>query len=235
MAKAQVLVVEDEGRVVEEIKTRLINLGYPLPEVVSSGEEAVKKVSEIHPDLVLMDVVRGGKTDGVEAAKQIRDRFHIPVIFLMPDAAERTPKEVTIPDSLGYVLNPFGERELQLAIEIALYRHQIEDQLKNNQQWLSSTLACIEDAVIVSNAQGGIQFMNSVAAALTGWEPEDALGRDLTEVFRVVERETGRQTENSVQKAMRENIPIHRTNYSFLLTKDGKEIPLDERATPIRD
>jgi two-component system cell cycle sensor histidine kinase/response regulator CckA len=235
MAKAQVLVVEDEGRVVEEIKTRLINLGYPLPEVVSSGEEAVRKVSEIHPDLVLMDVVRGGKTDGVEAAKQIRDRFHIPVIFLMSDAAGRTPKEVTTPDSLGYVLNPFGERELQLAIEIALYRHQIEDQLKNKQQWLSSTLACIEDAVIISNAQGGIQFMNSVAAALTGWEPEDALGRDLSEVFRVVERETGRQTENSVQKAMRENVPIHRANYSFLLAKDGKEMPLDERAAPIRD
>jgi two-component system cell cycle sensor histidine kinase/response regulator CckA len=234
MAKAQVLIVENEGKVVEEIKACLINLGYPLPEVVSSGEEAVEKVSKIRPDLVLMDVVQGGKTDGAETAKQIRDRFHTPVIFLL-SGATGTPKRAANPEPMGYLLKPFGESELQMAIETALYRHRMEEQLRNNQQWVSSALACIEDAVIVSNAKGRIQFMNSAAATLTGWEPEDASGRDLTEVFRVEERETGREAENSVQKARRENAPIHRTNYSLLLAKDGKEIPLDERAAPIRD
>jgi PAS domain S-box-containing protein len=235
MAKAQILFVEDESRVVEEIKNRLINLGYPAPEVVSSVKEAVQRGSEIHPDLVLMNVGGGEKTDGMEAAKQIRDRFHIPVIFLIPDGAESAPEGAKISDSLGYVRSPFGQRELQMAIEIALYRHQIEEKLRNSQQWLSSTLACIEDAVIVTDAQGSIQFMNSVAAALTGWEPEDALGRDLTEVLKVVERETGRQMESPGQRALRENAPVRRTNHSALLAKDGKEIPLDERATPIRD
>jgi len=235
VAKAQVLVVGDESKGGEEIKNRLINLGYPLPEVVSSGEEAVKKVPEIRPDLVLMDVVRGEKTDGAETAKEIRDRFHIPVIFLIPDAAESKPEGTKIPDSLGYVLNPFGERELQMAIETALYKHQMEEKLKNSRQWLSSTLASMEEAVIVTDAQGCIQVMNPVAATLTGWKPEDALSRELTEVFNVVERETRRQMENPVQRAMRENVPVRRTNHSILLAKDGKEIPLDERAAPIRD
>ena len=80
MAKARILVVEDEGIVAMDVRNRLNDLGYAVPGVVSSGEEAFKKAGEAHPDLVLMDIRLKGDMDGIEAAEQIRARFDVPVV-----------------------------------------------------------------------------------------------------------------------------------------------------------
>ena len=74
MASAQILVVEDESLVAETIQRTLTELGYRVPDAVASGEEALTRVAEIHPDLVLMDIRLEGEIDGIEAASQIRDR-----------------------------------------------------------------------------------------------------------------------------------------------------------------
>ena len=80
MGKAQILVVEGESTLAESVKNRLLDLGYPGPEVVPSGEEAVKKILQSQPDLVLVDF-SAGRMDEVKAGEQIRDRFQIPVFI----------------------------------------------------------------------------------------------------------------------------------------------------------
>jgi CheY-like chemotaxis protein len=82
MKTIQILVVEDERIVADDIKMCLQRLGYVVSGMTSSGEEAVKKAEEIHPDLVLMDIVLEGKMDGVESASIIRYRFNIPILLL---------------------------------------------------------------------------------------------------------------------------------------------------------
>ena len=81
MENAKILVVEDEGIVGLDIKTRLEGLQYAVPAIVSSGEAAVQQAAEKRPDLVLMDVKLRGAMDGLEAAAQIRTRLDIPVVW----------------------------------------------------------------------------------------------------------------------------------------------------------
>lgn len=90
MANIQILVVEDETIIAKDIQNMLKSLGYGVPAIVSSREEALKKVSEMRPDLVLMDIVLEGVMDGVEAAQQIRYHFDIPVVYLTAYSDDET-------------------------------------------------------------------------------------------------------------------------------------------------
>ena len=123
MITAKILVVEDEGIVAEEIRSRLKNKGYTVSGVTHSGEAAIQKVKEVHPDLVLMDIRLKGEMDGIEAARKIRELFDIPVVYLTAHADDSTLQRAKITHPFGYVIKPFEEIELHVAIEIALTRH----------------------------------------------------------------------------------------------------------------
>jgi PAS domain S-box-containing protein len=130
MAKAKILVVEDEGVVAMDIVNRLKNLGYDVPAVAFSGKQAIHKAEELRADLVLMDIVLKGDMDGIEAAKQIRERFDIPVIYLTAYADDKTLSRAKITEPFGYIIKPFEERELHTNIEIALHKHKMEKALR---------------------------------------------------------------------------------------------------------
>lgn len=127
-------VVEDESIIAKDIQEILIDMGYRVPAVLSSGEEAVERSGEISPDLVLMDILLKGEKDGIEAAGEIRERFGIPVVFLTSFADEATLHRAKSVQPLGYVLKPFEKRALQAVIEIALagaeYRKRSENILR---------------------------------------------------------------------------------------------------------
>ncbi len=119
MEKSQILIVEDERIVAEDIKRTLKHLGFGVSAIVSSGEEALKKVKENNTDLVLMDIALKGEMDGVEAASQIRSQFKLPVIYLTAFSDEKVLERAKITEPVGYIIKPFEERELCSAIEIA--------------------------------------------------------------------------------------------------------------------
>jgi len=125
MKEAKILVVEDENIVALEIKKRLQKLGYIVPSVASTGEDAISKVEGILPDLVLMDIMLKGEIDGIHAAGEIRKRFNIPVVYLTAYSDEETLQRAKLTEPYGYILKPFEENDLRTTIEIALYRHQI--------------------------------------------------------------------------------------------------------------
>ncbi len=126
MDNAKIIVVEDERIVAKDITKRLKNLGYVVLASVSSGEEAIKKLAETPPDLVLMDIQLKGEIDGIEAAEQIRTDFDIPVIYLTAYADENTLQRAKTTEPFGYILKPFDEKDLHTAIEIALRRRLAE-------------------------------------------------------------------------------------------------------------
>lgn len=120
MANAKILVVEDEGIVSIDIRNMLKNLGYTIAGVAFLGEEAVQKADSTQPDLVLMDIGLKGDIDGIEAAKTIRDRFHIPVVFLTGFADENTLTKAKEADPSGFITKPIKEEELTATIKQAL-------------------------------------------------------------------------------------------------------------------
>ena len=126
MSNAQILVVEDEYIVAKDIQNSLEKLGYTVPAIAASGEEAINKIREIQPSLVLMDIVLKGTMDGVETANQIRTKFDIPIIYLTAYSDEKTLQRAKITEPFGYLLKPFEERELYSTIEMALYKQEME-------------------------------------------------------------------------------------------------------------
>lgn len=122
----KLLVVEDEALVAEDIADHLRKLGYNVVGVIDNGEEAVRQAFALMPDLVLMDVQLRGGMDGTEAARQIRVSCGRPVIFLTGHSDPSVIKRAKESEPYGYILKPFGERELRVQIEMALYRHQME-------------------------------------------------------------------------------------------------------------
>ncbi|MBI2865495.1 MAG: PAS domain S-box protein [Chloroflexi bacterium] len=235
MLEAKILIVEDEGIEALDIQHRLISLGYPSPEFVFSGEDAIKKAEDICPDLVLMDIMLNGEIDGVTAAEQIHARFDIPIIYLTAYADEDTLKRAKITEPYGYIVKPFKDREVHITIDMALYRHQMERKLRESEKWLATTLRSIGDAVVATDRTGLITFMNTVAENLTGWKMEDVANKKLSEVFKVINRGTRRPIDNPVTRVIVEGAIGGLASHTILIARNGKEIPIDESTAPIKD
>jgi two-component system cell cycle sensor histidine kinase/response regulator CckA len=134
MAKTSILVVEDEYIVGKDIEARLASLQYDVIAVVGSGEEALAMVRGRMPDLVLMDIMLKGGMDGIAAAREIRSFADVPIVFLTAFADMQTLRRAQVTDAFGYLLKPFEERELQITIEMALYKHRMESRLRESEQ-----------------------------------------------------------------------------------------------------
>ncbi len=100
---------------------------------------------------------------------------------------------------------------------------------------LRVTLASIGDAVLTTDSECRITFLNAVAESLTGWKQDEALGQPLETVFRIVNDQTHKSVENPAKRALREGVIVGLANHSALISKDGTERPIDDSAAPIRD
>ncbi|MCK5231069.1 MAG: response regulator [Desulfobulbaceae bacterium] len=235
MTEMRILVVEDEGIIAADIQSSLKNLGYHVSGVASSGEEAIRKAEEDRPDLVLMDIVIKGEMDGIETAGQLRSRFNIPVIYLTAYTDKETLERAKVTEPYGYIVKPFEDRELHTAVEMALYKSRMENKLREREEWLSTILKSIGDAVIVTDAKGHVEFMNKVAISLTGWDEAEAKGKPLKSIFNIVNEKTREQVEDPVNKVIRKGTIVGLANHTVLISKDGTEIPIDDSGAPIRD
>ncbi len=144
MTNTQILVVEDEAIVARHIQRRLKGLGYQEPILTFCGEEALQKVSEQPVDLILMDINLGADIDGVATAEMMQTHFHIPVIYLTAFADEVTFQRAKLTEPYGYILKPFEVRELQIAIEMALHKHQAEQKREQLVAELREALATVK-------------------------------------------------------------------------------------------
>src|SRR5659263_203961 len=122
MAGKQARGVEADGITAMRMQIGMENPGYIVRVIVSSGEEAIKKVKENNPDLVLMDINLKGEMDGIEAASKIHSFSDIPVIFLTAYADDKTLARAKITEPYAYMVKPFKDRELQINLEIAFYK-----------------------------------------------------------------------------------------------------------------
>ncbi|MBU4534413.1 MAG: response regulator [Euryarchaeota archaeon] len=133
MVNEKILIVEDEELVAQDIKSILEDLGYVVPAIISSAEEALEKIEQNCPDSVLMDIMLEGEMDGIEAAHVIGDRFDIPVVYLTAYSNGDVLKRAKKTEPYGYILKPFQEQDLKVNIELALYKHEAK---KNKMYYL---------------------------------------------------------------------------------------------------
>lgn len=232
---AKLLIVEDEGVVAWHIQEALEKLGHTVVATIACGQKAIVIAEATQPDLVLMDIRLKGKIDGIEAAKEIRERFNIPVIYLTAYADDQTLERALSTNPFGYIIKPFQEKELRTTLEIALRRHQLEKYLESRKEWFLTTLNSIGDAAITTDCDGYINFINPAAVALIGWSENEVLGKKVTAVLNLIDAKTRAKIENPLMQAIREDLTLSLPEHCLLKTKDGIEKAITDTVSPIKN
>ena len=227
-----ILVVDDEPIVAMGLQVSLQQLGYCVTGLASTGEAALEKISGQHPDLVLMDIRIKGAMDGIETAEKIRAQFDIPVVFLSAFADDETLQRAKIAEPFGYIVKPFERRNLQTTIETACYKHQMERRVRESEHRFIATLTCIGEAVIATDTNSNITFLNPTAEKLSGWTQEAALGKSAGEVFRLFDEQTRLPLRDISEVAITGT--AKRATGLYLLSRDDVEIPVEHTAALIR-
>lgn len=234
METASIMVVEDESIVALDLQNRLKKLGYRIAAVAAEGKDAYRKAIATRPNLVLMDIKIKGNMDGISTAELIQSEYDVPIIYITAFADEPTLQRAKLTMPYGYLIKPFEQRELSSAITMTLYRHQIEQQLKESQQWLNTTLRSIGDGVIATDPDGRIKFVNTAAEQLTGWKQSEALGNDIRSVFNI--NKTNLFPTSADDIAVLENgLADSRQAPTLLTNREGMQIPIMYLSNMIRN
>ncbi len=233
MKKARILVVEDEAIIAKDIRRRLEKHGYEVSSAVSTGGDAVRRAGEDEPDLILMDIVLPGDIDGIDAAGIIRARNDIPVVYLTAYTNKDIVERAVRTEPFGYITKPFEDSELCRTIEMALFKHRMEKKVRESEEWLATTLRSMGEAVVATDRESAVRFMNPVAEAITGWQEEEASGRPVTDVFRTIAGSEGGERCCPATEALRKGSAVTPRGDCTLIARDGREIAVTSTGAPI--
>ena len=172
MTQARLMIVEDDLSAAEDMRKRLENLGYIVSAIESSGEEAVRKVEVSAPDLILMAILLKGEMNGIEAAEQIKTRFDIPVVYMTAQKDDALIARADITEPFGYILKPFGDRELQIVVEIGFYKAGMEKRLKDDEERYRTVFDHATEGIMVIQDKK-VCFLNRMMLEIMGSPLED--------------------------------------------------------------
>jgi len=136
----------------------------------------VQKAGELRPALVLMDIKLKGEMDGIEAAEQIRARLDIPVVYLTAYDDDATLRRARISEPFGYILKPFKAGDLSSTIEMALYKHEMDQKLKESEEWFRALVENSSDVTTVVTADGTLRYASPSHERLVGYSPDELIG-----------------------------------------------------------
>jgi hypothetical protein len=222
LTKKQILVVEDEGLIAADIQRRLERLGYAVPSIAQSGEEALVCARASPFDLVLMDIRIKGEMDGIATAAALRAEFETPVVYMTAYSDHDTVSRAKLTEPFGYVLKPVGDGNLRSAVQIALHKSEMERRLRISEAWLAATLRSVGDGIVATDTNGEIVFMNPVAEQLTGWLCADAHGRQLMDVLGLL----GESETLPAKNPIFDLLPGESRSYS-LISKTGTRLAVE--------
>ena len=231
----RVYIVEDEAIIAADIAERLRALGFAVTGSTGHGERALNDIPELRPDIVLMDIVIKGPINGIETARRLRAKHDVPVVFLTSHADAETVRQAVGSNPYGYVLKPYNDRELQVAIQIALHRHGVESRLRGLERWMATVLASIADGVLATDRTGRVTLLNDAARRLTGWHGDDAIGQALDQVFAVTDDRANVPVEGLLELGMRGPRGSTGSQLLQLKRRDGVTISVTDSLAPIRD
>ncbi|MEI7827942.1 MAG: PAS domain S-box protein, partial [Euryarchaeota archaeon] len=178
-----VLVVDDEAIVATDIAQRLKRSGYDVPAVAATGEAALRMTEELHPDLILMDILLKGEADGIETARKIQDKFDIPIVFLTGQADESTLERVGHTSNYGFLLKPIDAASLFPTVEMALTRHAFTMRLKDSENRFRAVADSAAEAIFSIDMQGNVIYWNKAAESTFGWNAAEILGQSVTAII----------------------------------------------------
>jgi PAS domain S-box-containing protein len=188
MAKAttneRILIAEDDGIIASRLRSFLTKLGYVVPAVVATGEEAVRQAAVVRPELVLMDIRLAGDLDGVEAGRQIRADLGIPLVYLTAYTDDALLQRAKRTEPYGYLVKPVQDRELQATVEVALYKHRMDRQLRESEERYRAVVSQSVEAITLFEAETGCLLEANVAfQRMLGYTAREILALTIFDVM----------------------------------------------------
>jgi len=201
MSKKSILIVDDDPIVAKLIEMRLSKLGYEVSAVTSTGSEAISLAASVSPDAVVMDIKIPGEIDGIEAANIISRDYDIPVVYLTADTEISTFERAKETEGCEYLVKPFSDNALYIAIELAMHTHELNQKARRLQEYYSGITQGLNVGVITADRVGVVLYMNPAAEAMTGIQAKSSAGLDIRDAVKI-ENGDGRPLEDPLEKVL---------------------------------
>jgi two-component system cell cycle sensor histidine kinase/response regulator CckA len=228
-----VLIVEDERLIAKDIQQTLQGMGYDAFAIAASAEEAMARVAERCPDLVLMDIRIEGKDDGIEAARLLNALHDIPVIFLSAHTDDATLERAKKVGPYAFLAKPVKPADLRGAIETSIYRLALDRQLRERERWFSTTLSSVADAVVTTDLMGKVTYLNPAAEGLLGITTVEALGRPIEEVMRFAGPLPDVPDKTPLNATLRLAKPLRVDNAWLINLSTGTHASISDTSSPV--
>ena len=232
MASTSILIVSSDSETAENLNQRLTRLSYTVVGIAATNQDAVSKIEERKPNLIITDINLNRKGGGIKTGELVNSSYNLPVIYLAGNIGQAVLQRSKSTDPFGYIFDPSDDKQLLATIETALTRFQLERKLRESRQWLNTTLSSVGDGIIATDEHGFIRFINPVAMQLTGWKHTDAVGRSLFEVFFLMDEKSNQPVDIvALQQKLRGQCKLDFEG--MLCNKSGNSIPIEANATVI--
>jgi PAS domain S-box-containing protein len=234
MPDSKLLLILDET-FAKELQVSLKNLGYQILGNVSDGKQALERIAELKPDLVLISIHLKGELEGIRIGKEIYDQYELPVIYISDQSGQATIRRTGSTAPFGYLFNPKDEKQILATIEVALTRHSMEKRVRESEQWLHAILHSISDGVIAIDMDERIRFINPIAEELTGKIHLDAIDKPLGDVLSLVYANSEERVSisNAIAFFQGQN---PRTGFeALILRRDSTQVPIEIFISPLKN
>ena len=235
MKPLNVVIVDQDKPSVTQLEDQLRSLEHPFLTVTQSGDDADQQIVQKSPQVILVNAQPGQGERLFKIADNIHNGFDTPVVLVIKKEDRDFLAPLTPTSPYCIISKPVDRAELQAALEFALYRHQAEKSIQDNQQQLQAVLRSSGEGFITFDLRSQIYYMNAVAEVLTGWRQDDAFGRKLSEVFTLIDENSQKSIVISrLLESRSKTGPLTEFNI-LLVNRDGNYIPVRARVSPIRD
>jgi len=228
---SSIMIVEDEFIVAQDLAVSLTEMGYEVCGSFETGESALQKAQNKRPDLVIMDIVLKGELDGIQTAKKMHAQFDIPIIFLTAFANQALLARAKLTEPFGYLLKPFTKKELQSAIEIGLYKAEMDKKLRASEKRFRDMTDLLPTVIFEADANQRLTFINKAGIELFGLSKDDvAQGINVMDVLPAEQQNKARKRFALLLSGQR----LDSAEYQ-LRNREGVELSLIVNSAPIRE
>jgi len=235
MQPKKILIVEDEGVVALSLQAVLNKMGYMVVGIAITGNEAIRMVTDLHPDVILMDIHIKGDKDGIQTTAKINEVSDVPVIYLTAYADDETVSRALKTRSHSYLVKPYNPRELYSNIEFAIYKRRLKDRIGTHRENLELLLTKIPDTGIIFDTNGKVVYLNSAAETLTGWKSDELIGRNVFDILNI----SVSQGDDVIDDSLSRTLALGALNYlppvATIQTKGGKTRRVNLKTGLVKD
>ncbi|MGD9971574.1 MAG: response regulator [Desulfatirhabdiaceae bacterium] len=226
---AKILIADDEAITGMHLEEVLTGLGYDVVGVASSGVEAMQMASVCRPDLAILDIMMPGELNGIETCRRMKADLEIPAVFLTAHSEIKIIEEAETADPYGYIIKPFHNTEIRIAVDCALRRCHAEKRLKENETRLNDILQSMSEIVWEIDANGVLNYISGRVKNILGYDADEMIGKSPFDVMPLdeAERMNAYLKSKAASKAPMVNLE------TWGLTRDGRQIRMLTNAVPV--